>query len=114
MQNIIDDIQLPKELLEKRGVDLTGEDIYNIVIAAINSTNASMTEPQKLVKLIRGYKALAEFIHCSVPTACRMVTRGDITPPAIIRCHNNSKILLFDTELVLEQLSVVDSKWSKP
>ena len=35
MQDIIDDIQLPKELLDKRGVDLTGEDIFLIVIAAI-------------------------------------------------------------------------------
>ena len=30
MQSIIDDIQLPKELLEKRGVDLTGEEIMTL------------------------------------------------------------------------------------
>jgi hypothetical protein len=110
MQNINDDIQLSKELLEKRTVDLTGEDIYIIVIAAINSTNAPMTEPQKPVKLIRGYKALSKFLQCSVPTACRMVTRKDITPPAVIR---RGKTLLFNTDLVIEQLSEVESKWSK-
>ena len=37
MQDIIDDIQLPKELLEKRTIDLTGEDFYQIVTAAIKS-----------------------------------------------------------------------------
>ena len=110
MQNIIDDIQLPKELLEKRVVDLTGEDIYNIVIAAINSTKASMTEPQKPVKLIRGYKALAEFLQCSLVTANRLVAQKDITPPAIIQ---TGRTILFNTDLVLEQLSEVESKWSK-
>ncbi len=100
--------QLAKELLEKRGIDLTGEDIYNIVIAALNSTTAPMTEPQKPVKLIRGYKALSEFLQCSVPTACRMVARKDITPPAVIR---RGKSLLFNTDLVLEQLIKIESKW---
>ena len=66
MRDTINDIQLSDELLKKRGVDLTGEDIYNIVIAAINSTNTPMNEPQKPVRLLRGYKELAAFLHCSV------------------------------------------------
>jgi hypothetical protein len=40
-----------------------------------------------------------------------MVARGDITPPAIIRSSRNSKMLLFQPELVLQQLAVVDSRW---
>lgn len=58
--------------------------------------------------LLRGYKELAAYLKCSVPTACRMVTRGDIKTPAIIRSR---KTLLFDPELVLKQLAVVDSRW---
>ena len=88
-------------------MDLTGEDIYKIVIAAINSIDAPMTEPQKPVKLIRGYKALSEFLQCSVPTAYRLVARKDITPPAVIR---GGKSLLFNTDLVLEQLIKNESK----
>ena len=107
MPNIIDDIQLPKELLDKRGVDMTGEDIYNIVIAAINSIDTPMNEPQKPVRLLRGYKELAEFLHCSRPTACRIVARKDIHAPAIIR---SGKTLLFNTDLVLEQLSELKNK----
>lgn len=106
MQDIIDDIQLPKELLEKRCVDMTGEDIYNIVIAAINSTNTPMNEPQKPVRLLRGYKELAEFLHCSRATACRIVAKKDIHAPAIIR---SGKTILFNTDLVLEQLSELNN-----
>ena len=99
MQDIIDDIQLPKELLEKRGVDLTGEDIYQIVTAAIKSIDTPDIAPQKTTNLLRGYKALADFLQCSVPTACRMVARKDIQSPA--------------SELVLEQLIEIDSKYVK-
>ena len=78
MQDIIDDIQLPKELLEKRTIDLTGEDIYQIVTAAIKSIDTPDIAPQKTTNLLRGYKALADFLQCSVPTACRMVARKDM------------------------------------
>ena len=107
MQNIIDDIQLPKELLEKRGVDLTGEDIYQIVTAAIKSIDTPDIVPQKTTNLLRGYKALADFLQCSVPTACRMVARKDIQSPAVIRIGRS--VLL----LVLEQLIEIDSKYVK-
>ncbi len=111
MQDIIDDIQLPKELLEKRTIDLTGEDFYQIVTAAIKSFDTSDITSQKTTNLLRGYKALANFLQCSVPTACRMVARNDIHAPAVIR---TGKLLLFNTELVLEQLMDVDSKFINP
>ena len=111
MQDIIDDNQLPDELLKKRCVDLTGEDIYQIVTVAIKSIDTPDIAPQKTTNLLRGYKALANFLQCSVPTACRMVARNDIHAPAVIR---TGKLLLFNTELVLEQLMDVDSKFINP
>lgn len=111
MQDIIDDIQLPKELLEKRAIDLTGEDFYQIVTAAIKSIDTPDNTSQKTTNLLRGYKALADFLQCSVPTACRMVARNDIHAPAVIR---TGKLLLFNTELVLKQLMDVDSKFINP
>ena len=110
MQNIIDDIQLPKELLEKRGVDLTGEDIYQIVIAAINSSQNQVNQSPRATKLIRGLKDMAEFLHCSVPTISRMVRRGDIYGDAVIKIE---RTILFDAELALQQLREMDDKWQK-
>ncbi len=54
MQDIIDDIQLPKELLEKRGVDLTGEDIYIIMTEAIK--NKSKPPSPNVPIYLRGKK----------------------------------------------------------
>ncbi len=108
MQDIIDDIQLPKELLEKRGVDLTGNDIFQIVVAAINLSNHQVNESPRPTKLIRGLKDMAEFLHCSVPTISRMVRRGDIHGDAVIKIE---RTVLFDTELVLQQLRELDDKW---
>ena len=106
MRDTINDNQLSDELLKKRCVDMTGEDIYNIVIAAINSTNTPMNKPQKPVRLLRGYKELAEFLHCSRATACRIVAKKDIQAPAIIR---SGKTILFNTDLLLEQLSELNN-----
>ena len=110
MPNIIDDIQLPKELLDKRGVDLTGEDIFLIVIAAINSSNHQVNASPRPSKLIRGLKDMAEFLHCSVPTISRMVRRGDIYGDAVIKIE---RTILFDAELSLQQLRELDDKWLK-
>ncbi len=110
MRDTINDNQLSDELLKKRCVDMTGEDIYNIVIAAINSTNTPMNEPQKPVRLLRGYKELAEFLHCSRPTACRIVARNDIHAPAVVK---SGKTILFNADLVIEQLSEHKNRWSK-
>lgn len=96
--------------MKKRCVDMIGEDIYNIVIAAINSTNTPMNEPQKPVRLLRGYKELAEFLHCSRPTASRIVARNDIHAPAVVK---SGKTILFNVDLVLEQLSELGSRWNK-
>ena len=98
---------MPDELLAKRGVDLTGEDIYRIVIAAMESRTPPGTQ-QNEVKLLRGYKELAKFLQCSVPTASRMVARKDIHAPAVIR---SGRTVLFNADLVLEQLNELDSKW---
>ena len=54
MQSTINDIQLPKELQEKRGVDMTGED-FLIIMMEVMKINPSPMIPQKPTYL-RGKK----------------------------------------------------------
>jgi len=103
-------------LLKTRLVDMTGEQLVSLIqeateAATCNNVREHQSSACGSKALLRGYKELSAFLKCSVPTACRMVARGDITPPAIIRSSRNSKMLLFQPELVLQQLAVVDSRW---
>ena len=103
-------------LLKTRLVDMTGEQLVSLIqdateAARCNNVREHQSSASDSKVLLRGYKELSAFLKCSVPTACRMVARGDITPPAIIRCSSNSKTLLFQPELVLRQLAVIDSRW---
>ena len=102
-----------KDLLNRRLVDMTGEELVSLIRQATEEeTHNNECDHQSSSSgpkvLLRGYKELSTFLKCSVPTACRMVTRGDISKPAIIR---SGKTLLFDPELVVLQLAEVDSRW---
>ena len=101
------------DLLGKRLVDMDGNDFlwllnYVMEAATCNNVREHQSSANGPKVLLRGYKELSAFLKCSVPTACRMVTRGDITSPAFIR---TGKTLLFVPELVLQQLVEVDSRW---
>ena len=92
---------------------MTGEELMSLIreameAAAYNNARERQSSASSPKVLLRGYKELSSFLKCSVPTACRMVTRGDITPPAIIR---NGKTLLFEPDLLIKQLAEVDSRW---
>lgn len=104
---------MDEKLMKTRVMDMTGEEL----VALIKEANEGSSSDNVRVRgdanlgdshLLRGYKELAAYLKCSVPTACRMVSRGDIRTPAIIR---SEKTLLFDSELVLQQLTELDSKW---
>ena len=102
-----------KVLKNTRLVDMTGEQLILLIQEATESaTSNNVREGQSSSTsakvLLRGYKELSAFLKCSIPTACRIVSRGDIRKPAFIR---SGKTLLFDPELVLIQLSEVDSRW---
>ncbi len=104
---------MDKDLFNTRLVDMTGEELVSLIQEAnqevsYNNVRDHQSSASGPKMLLRGYKELSAFLKCSVPTACRMVTRGDITSPAIFR---RGKILLFDPELVLLQLAEVDSRW---
>ena len=93
---------------------MTGEQLVLLIQGATETatSNNNVRDGRNLSTsakvLLRGYKELSAFLKCSVPTACRIVSRGDIRKPAIIR---SAKTLLFDPELVVLQLPEVDSRW---
>ena len=94
-------------------IEMTGEELVALIKEATEGTSSDNVRAWGdanlgVSALLRGYKELATYLKCSVPTACRMVTRGDIKTPAIIR---SGKTLLFDPELVLKQLAELDSRW---
>ena len=93
MRDIIDDIQLPKELLEKRGVDLTGEDFY-IIMSAVIKNMTKLTSPNEPI-YIRGKKELAEYLKISVATL-EEIERGE-SPLSIFQYREiNRKLITGD------------------
>lgn len=100
-------------LLNRKLMDMTGEEFVALIKKATEGASSDNVRGWGDANLgdsvlLRGYKELAAYLKCSVPTACRMVSRGDIRTPAIIR---SEKTLLFDSELVLKQLAELDSRW---
>ena len=99
MQSTINDIQLPKELQEKRGVDMTGED-FLIIMMEVMKINPSPTIHQKPT-YIRGKKALANHLQCSISTISRWLDCKVIHDEAVIRLN---KVLLFNVDVIMRQL----------
>ena len=109
MQDIIDDIQLPKELLEKRGVDLTGEDFYVIMSAVIKNMTKLTSHYEPIY--IRGKKELAEYLRCSISTINRWIDTKVIHDEAIIR---RDRYIMFEANEVIKQLRENDCIRFKP
>ena len=108
MQNIINDNQLSDELLKKRGVDLTGEDIYIIMTEAIKNVS---TPPPNAPIYLRGKKELAEYLRCSISTINRWLKTKVIHDEAIIR---RDRFIMFEANEVIKQLRENDMLKFKP
>ena len=109
MRNIINDNQLSDELLKKRGVDLTGEDIYIIMTEAIK--NVSTPPPPNAPIYLRGKKELADYLRCSISTINRWLKTKAIHDEAIIR---RDRFIMFEANEVIKQLRENDMLKFKP
>ena len=92
-------------LLGKRVVDMTGEEIVSLIRDAVDVAVAE--------KLLHGKKELARALSVSVSTVSRWLAgpSATLTSPAVIRA---GKVLLFDYDLVLEQLKDCEElRWNK-
>ena len=102
-----------KKLIKRRVIDMTEDELVELLTRTKQRQepeNVTGTTKDVQKKLLRGYKELAAFLHCHVSTAYRKVACGDLHAPAVIR---SGKMVLFDPELVIEQLLELDSKWVK-
>ena len=102
-------------LLGKRVVDMTGEEIVSLIRDTIDAAVAEKpsTEQAKDKKLLHGKKELARALSVSVSTVSRWLAgpSATLTSPAVIRA---GKVLLFDYDLVLEQLKDCEElRWNK-
>ena len=102
-------------LLGKRVVDMTGEEIVSLIRDAVDVAvvEKSSPVPAKDKKLLHGKKELARALSVSVSTVSRWLAgpSATLTPPAVIRA---GKVLLFDYDLVLEQLKDCEElRWNK-
>ena len=99
MRDIINDTQLPQELLKKRCVDMTGEDFYIIMNEVIKNMSKPPSPNEPIY--LRGEKELADFLKCSISTISRWLKTNVIHDEAIIR---QGKFIMFEVNKVLEQL----------
>ena len=102
-----------KNFENRRVIDMTENELVELLTKTQRPEQEKVTgKAAKRIekKLLRGYKELAAFLHCHVSTANRKVACGDIHAPAVIR---SGKMVLFDPDLVIEQLLELDSKWVK-
>ena len=98
MRDTINDIQFSDELLKKRGVDLTGEDIYIIMTEAIKNVS---TPPPNAPIYLRGKKELAEYLRCSISTINRWLKTKVIHDEAMIR---RDRFIMFEANEVMKQI----------
>lgn len=86
-------------LFAKRVIDMTGEDLFSLVMAA---TKAAQREPGSLPipRLVYGITGLAKFLGCSDATAWRYKKSGRFD--AAISQFGDK--IIFDTEKVLQIL----------
>lgn len=94
---------------------MTGEEIVSLIRDTIDAAVAEKpsTEQAKDKKLLHGKKELARALSVSVSTVSRWLAgpSATLTSPAVIRA---GKVLLFDYDLVLEQLKDCEElRWNK-
>ncbi len=97
-------------LRSKRLIDLTTDELISIVRCTISGLESTSEDSKRPKHLLHGLKEMAAWLHVSVPTISRMVRRGDLRPPAVVKIQ---RTVLFDTEEAIKQLQEIDSKWLK-
>jgi len=92
-------------LLDKRIIDMTGEEVMELMQYAVIRAYTSIEEERhfhtKQHTIVRGHKGLGKVLGLSESSIKRLVMDGIITPPAIIR---SGRCISYDVDEVLKQL----------
>ena len=104
------DENIIKQLLNKRVIDMTGQELVDLIGSAVQqATMRSDMSEHKEKKHLHGKKEIAKALTVSISTISRWLDNGTIHAPAVIRAD---RVLLFDYDLVLEQIQASEGlRW---
>ena len=99
-----------EQLLNKRVIDMTGQELVDLICSAVHRATLSEDMPEhKEKRILHGKKEIASALTVSTSTISRWLENGTIHAPAVIRAD---RVLLFDYDLVLEQIQASEGlRW---
>ncbi len=99
-----------EQLLNKRVIDMTGQELFDLIGSAVQQATLRDDMPvNKEKKLLHGKKEVAAALSVSTSTISRWLDSSTIHAPAVIRAD---RVLLFDYDLVIEQLQACEGlRW---
>ena len=107
--NHFKDENIIKQLLDKRVIDMTGQELFDLIGSAVQQATLRDMPEHKEKRFLHGKKEIASALTVSTSTISRWLENGTIHAPAVIRAE---RVLLFDYDLVLEQIQASESlRW---
>ena len=107
--NHFKDENIIKQLLDKRVIDMTGQELFDLIGSAVQQATLRDVPEHKEKTILHGKKEIASALTVSTSTISRWLENGTIHAPAVIRAD---RVLLFDYDLVLEQIQASESlRW---
>lgn len=104
------DENIIEQLLTKRVIDMTGQELFDLIGSAVQQATLRDDMPKnKEKRILHGKKEIASALTVSTSTISRWLENGTIHAPGVIRAD---RVLLFDYDLVLEQLQASEGlRW---
>lgn len=103
------DENIIKQLLNKRVIDMTGQELVDLIGSAVQQATLRDMPENKEKRILHGKKEIASALTVSTSTISRWLENGTIHAPAVIRAE---RVLLFDYDLVLEQIQASEGlRW---
>ena len=96
--NHFKDENIIKQLLDKRVIDMTGQELFDLIGSAVQQATLRDMPEHKEKRILHGKKEIASALTVSTSTISRWLENGTIHAPAVIRAE---RVLLFDYDLVL-------------
>ena len=107
--NHFKDENIIKQLLDKRVIDMTGQELFDLIGSAVQQASLRDVPEHKEKTILHGKKEIASALTVSTSTVSRWLENGTIHAPAVIRAE---RVLLFDYDLVLEQIQASEGlRW---
>ena len=88
---------------------MTGQELFDLIGSAVQQATLRDVPENKEKRFLHGKKEIASALTVSTSTISRWLENGTIHAPAVIRAE---RVLLFDYDLVLEQIQASESlRW---